>query len=392
MERREFLTTMGGLAVLDAAPVLAAAGEVTVRSTSTVPSQGHRGHGHAILLGQVSRPANRLDQLAGSWTRWPNSARKKYGRGLDLAVLPETAITGEVGGRCVGVRRSLRRSGAGCVHPEGSRAPLLCRGSDLLAGVERKELCSNAAILVGRKGEVVGTYRKVHLVVSIDAERWRAARPPATSCRSSTATSASWRSRFATTWNSTTAGRNWRARAPNSSHGQPSRRKPPSPRSERWSIAATSSPALGGITPRFSSPPARLPRRLRRRIASWFTNSTSATLFFPGVQSYEREKRSEGSMATKWVSATTKTRIAASSGPMIPGHVRRDGSLDRLAGDEEEMARVRQFYRKAGLRASGLEYPRATSRHARVGILEAGCTCSALPEPSCWKSEHEKRA
>jgi apolipoprotein N-acyltransferase len=31
-----------------------------------------------------------------------------------------------------------------------------------------KKLCSNAAILVGRKGEVVGIYRKVHLVVSLE--------------------------------------------------------------------------------------------------------------------------------------------------------------------------------------------------------------------------------
>jgi hypothetical protein len=31
-----------------------------------------------------------------------------------------------------------------------------------------KKLCSNAAILVGRKGEVVGVYRKIHLVVSLE--------------------------------------------------------------------------------------------------------------------------------------------------------------------------------------------------------------------------------
>jgi len=33
---------------------------------------------------------------------------------------------------------------------------------------KEKKLCSNAAILVGRKGEVLGTYRKIHLVVSLD--------------------------------------------------------------------------------------------------------------------------------------------------------------------------------------------------------------------------------
>jgi hypothetical protein len=33
---------------------------------------------------------------------------------------------------------------------------------------KQKKLCSNAAILVGRTGEVVETYRKIHLVVSLD--------------------------------------------------------------------------------------------------------------------------------------------------------------------------------------------------------------------------------
>jgi predicted amidohydrolase len=31
-----------------------------------------------------------------------------------------------------------------------------------------KELCSNAALLVGRHGELLGTYRKIHLVVSLE--------------------------------------------------------------------------------------------------------------------------------------------------------------------------------------------------------------------------------
>src|SRR5207253_10031565 len=33
---------------------------------------------------------------------------------------------------------------------------------------KEKKLCSNAAILIGRKGETMGTYRKVHLVVSLE--------------------------------------------------------------------------------------------------------------------------------------------------------------------------------------------------------------------------------
>jgi hypothetical protein len=49
------------------------------------------------------------------------------------------------------------------------------------------------------------------------------------------------------------------------------------------------------------------------------------------------------------------------------------------------------FTGKRGYRASELEYPGATSRHARPGILEAGRMCAASPEPGRWKGEHEKR-
>src|SRR5712692_787800 len=39
----------------------------------------------------------RLEQLAVIIDRMAAESTKKYGRGLDLAVLPETAVTGEIG-------------------------------------------------------------------------------------------------------------------------------------------------------------------------------------------------------------------------------------------------------------------------------------------------------
>src|SRR2546422_6498065 len=98
MDRRDFLTTIGSLAALDAAPLLPAAGEVRVRSTSNGPPR-------KVIVGTVMQAfwgeypglQSRLEQLAAIVDQMAEQAGKKYGRSLDLAVLPETAITGEAG-------------------------------------------------------------------------------------------------------------------------------------------------------------------------------------------------------------------------------------------------------------------------------------------------------
>jgi predicted amidohydrolase len=109
----------------------------------------------------------RLEQLTTIVDRMVAEASKKYNRGLDLAVLPEAAITGEVGD---GLTQSVPFEGA--VQETFSRKArehgcYIVVPTYLLESKEKK-LCSNAAILVGRKGEALGTYRKVHLVVSLD--------------------------------------------------------------------------------------------------------------------------------------------------------------------------------------------------------------------------------
>ncbi len=169
MNRRTFLATMSSLAALDAAPVLAAGGESRRRSTSNDPPRKVI-VGTAMQAFWVKYPGlrNRLDQLAGIVDQMAAEAKKKYMRGLDLAVLPETAITGEAGDDALACSipfegpvqevftRKAREHGCYIVVP-----------TYLLDSKEKKS-CSNAAILVGRKGEVVGTYRKVHLVVSLE--------------------------------------------------------------------------------------------------------------------------------------------------------------------------------------------------------------------------------
>ena len=169
MNRRTFLATMSSLAALEAAPVLAAGANARTRSTSNRPPR-------KVIVGTVVQSfwgqypglQNRLDQLAGIVDQMAAQAEAKYRRGLDLAVLPETAITGEAEGD------ALARS----VPFEGAVREVFTRKArehgcyivvpTYLLDSKEKKRCSNAAILVGRKGEVLGTYRKVHLVVSLE--------------------------------------------------------------------------------------------------------------------------------------------------------------------------------------------------------------------------------
>jgi predicted amidohydrolase len=160
---------MSSLSALEAFPVLAADGRKKGRSTSNSPPR-------KVIVGTVMQPFwgqhpglhNRLDQLAEIVDQMAAQAKKEYGRGLDLAVLPETAITGEAEGD------ALARS----VPFEGQVQEVFTRKArehgcyivvaTYLLDSREKKLCSNAAILVGRKGELVGTYRKIHLVVSLE--------------------------------------------------------------------------------------------------------------------------------------------------------------------------------------------------------------------------------
>ena len=126
-----------------------------------------------VIVGTVLQPFwvaypgldKRLDELAGIVDRLAADSMKKYGRGLDLAVLPETAVTGEIGRDIVAGSVPL----AGTLQERFARMArehhcYIVAPTYLLEDREKK-LVSNVAILFGRQGEVVGTYRKLHLAV-----------------------------------------------------------------------------------------------------------------------------------------------------------------------------------------------------------------------------------
>jgi predicted amidohydrolase len=167
VKRRGFLA---GAGLAAAAPLGALAAGVT-KSTSGLPPR-------KVVVGTVMQPfwvpypglTPRLAQLARIVERMAQESKRKYGRGLDLAILPEAAITGEVGSDAL----SQSVVWQGPVHDTFGRmarehgcyviVPTYLRDS------ANAKHCSNAAVLVDRKGQAQGIYRKAHLVVSGDGK------------------------------------------------------------------------------------------------------------------------------------------------------------------------------------------------------------------------------
>ena len=143
-----------------------AAGEMRTRSTADQPPRKVIvGTAMQAFWGEYPGLEKRLEQLAGLVDQMAGESQKKYGRNLDLAVLPEMAVTGEISGDIV----------AHSVSFEGPLRDTFARKArehhcyivvpTYLLEDKEKKLCSNAAILIGRKGELVGIYRKLHLAV-----------------------------------------------------------------------------------------------------------------------------------------------------------------------------------------------------------------------------------
>ncbi|MGO8815708.1 MAG: carbon-nitrogen hydrolase family protein [Terriglobia bacterium] len=149
-------------------PALAA--DLSVRSTSDQPPR-------KVIVGTVMQPfwgkhpglQKRLDQLTTIIDRMQAESERKYGRGLDLAVLPEMALTGE--GASVGEVADWAYPLEGAVQDTFAQEARKCHcyivAPTFLLDDPATKQCSNAAILFDRTGEVVGTYHKVHLVVDL---------------------------------------------------------------------------------------------------------------------------------------------------------------------------------------------------------------------------------
>ena len=107
----------------------------------------------------------RLEQLSGLIDRMAEESGKKYGRGLDLAILPEMAVTGELSGDVAGHSLAFEGLMRDTFVRKAREHHCYIVVPTYLLDDKDKKVCSNAAILIGRSGEMVGIYRKVHLAV-----------------------------------------------------------------------------------------------------------------------------------------------------------------------------------------------------------------------------------
>src|SRR5580692_9205986 len=133
------------------APALLAAEEIGVKSTSDFPPRKVIvGTAMQALWGKYPGLQKRLEQLAGMIDSMAADSEKRYGRGLDVAVLPEVAVTGETSADIV----------ASSVAFDGPVRDVFARKARehrcyivvpmYLLEDKDKRLCSNAAILIDR--------------------------------------------------------------------------------------------------------------------------------------------------------------------------------------------------------------------------------------------------
>jgi len=108
----------------------------------------------------------RLRELSGFIDRMAAEAQRKYGRGLDLAVLPENAVTGGLDGGPAKMTFPLEGKVLDVMGTAARKHHTYIVVSMGLADDPAKGIYTNAGVLLDRTGEPVGIYRKVHLVDS----------------------------------------------------------------------------------------------------------------------------------------------------------------------------------------------------------------------------------
>jgi predicted amidohydrolase len=144
----------------------AAAEEAKVPSTSNRPPRKVIvGTAMQAFWGGYPGLEKRLEELGAIVDRMSEESKKKYGRDLDLAVLPETAVTGEVAGAAVDSAVPFDGPVKDAFTRRAREHHCYIVVPTYLLENQGKKICSNAGILIGRSGEVVGIYRKLHLAV-----------------------------------------------------------------------------------------------------------------------------------------------------------------------------------------------------------------------------------
>ena len=166
---------------------------------------GYYGVKYPGLEKRLSEVEDLIDSVA-------SECRRKYSDdGLDLVVLPEEIIT--IGKGRTAETRSVRLKGP-VIERMGGKArqynTYIIVPLDL---AEEEGTSANAAVLLDRKGDVAGIYRKVHLVAGLNSKVLEGGHTPGGRSRCSNAISGVSLSRYVLTCRFRTVGRRSRTKA-----------------------------------------------------------------------------------------------------------------------------------------------------------------------------------
>ena len=221
----------------------------------------------------------RMKELSGIVDQMAGQAKSQFpGRGLDLAILPETSATPTIGpaqDRAIPLKGKIQDTFRALARKHQCYIVL---AMDMLEEGPKGPFYSNAAVLFDRQGEVAGIYRKAHPVAVAGTDRARdRGSPRGRTIPSSIAISASsgvqicWDIQFAEGWDALgRAGAEivaWPTASPATVL----------PATRPMRTATMSFPAPGATTPRSMSRPEWSPRGSCRPSASWSTRSTSVS-------------------------------------------------------------------------------------------------------------------
>lgn len=169
MKRRSMITGMGTAAFAASRGRTSAQTEKPAGTSALPPRKVIIATAMQPFWGTHPGVEKRLDELGAILDNMRAESQRKYGRGPDLAILSETVVSGEAGPDAASCAVSL----------EGPFTTAFSRktkelGCYIVAPTylrESNRTYSNAAVLFGRKGDLAGIYRKVHLVVLPDGRR-----------------------------------------------------------------------------------------------------------------------------------------------------------------------------------------------------------------------------
>jgi len=176
MDRRTFLGALGSAPAVKSVPVWTAHVPPAAVTVSETPPR-------KVLVGTVIQPfweeypglEKRLDQLSGIVGRMAREASRSHGRPPDLAILPETAVTGEAGANVQDHAIALE----GVLSETFSRVAREYSCYIVVPTYLREgDRCFNVGILFDRQGKIAGIYRKVHLAVAANRDSLEAGTTP----------------------------------------------------------------------------------------------------------------------------------------------------------------------------------------------------------------------